>query len=593
MTMEPVGISSSHEQRLVIRDAPLVKGVINRFGSRHVPDGACYVAQNVDLSSPQKLQKRSGYKATGSGVAGLPSPTGRCSGLVDFNVSGKAHMLVAAYPNGGIYYLTSPESPSGWGSATINAGPTGGALGFTKSEISMFQGNDLLWILPGDGLPVHALAVDGTMTNCGDEVKSPPLSAVDGTYLLERVWLLVGTQLHWSKLIPTKADLDPPDAFQRTATEVGVDGGFVNLSTERGARPVAIRTWRDRSLICFFEDHIEEIIVDSSNPVNSVRNVLEAEVGCLSRKSIVAVGDVMYFLASDGRYRSLSQTITGAQRGIISTPFSEVIREELPGRLNFAHADKVRAVLHRSALWVFYPRDSATDLSHAVVYSFETQTWVTVPAEYADAFSQVIVSTIDSKERTMFAMGSTRASLFRFKDGLYSDDGAEIEIDVQTKAYDLALPEIEKRPTDGRWRVFGDVNAEGSFSVRTSDDDDWTVVSKAQVGVNADASFPLDDPTDFALVDPDDFPLIDAVPQRKTVAFTIPDKDTNDNSDVPFGDWLLSITDDDLPLYDAAWGVNRGPTVQMRFTERSTKNFSVEFYAMVCQLWNWEGDDGE
>lgn len=589
MTMEPLGIGTRNETRAVLRDMVLAGGCVNRFGARHVPDGACYVAQNVDLSTPQKLPKRSGYVASGSGASGLPGGSTRCAGLVDFNVTGKGQMLVAAYPGSqsGIFYLTSPESPSGWGRATVDAGPVTGNLSISDPEVVMFQGNGLLWILPGSGRSVHAMSVDGKITDCGDEVKSPPLSAVDGTYLLERVWLLVNDQLHWSRLLPAKENLDPPDAFQRTQTEVGVSGGFVHLSTERGARPVALRTWRDRSLICFFEDHLEEFIVDSSNPVNSTRNVMESEFGCLSRKSIVVVGDVMYFLANDGRFRGLQQTITGAQRGIIPTPFSEAVREELPGRLNFNFAHRVQAVLHESCLKIFYPRDDAEDLSHAIIWSFETNSWVTVPAEYADSFSQVVTSNIDSSAQTLFAMGSTRTQLFRFRDGVYSDDGQAISVDVQLKAYDIGLPEIDKRPDHVRWRVYGDVGAKGTMSVRTGLGDDWMRVMSTTVAANSDSSFPLNDPDDFPLVDPDDFPLIDAIPQSTSEAAAIPD--LSGESDLPIGDGDLPITDDDLPIYDGTWGVDYGPLVQLRFEESSTKNFVVEHYAASCALRHWEG----
>ena len=353
----------------VARMAPIT-GINQKVGPRWIGDNQAVEGLNVDFDDPSRPARRKGYRPIYAGSTGLSSSSLRLVLLNYLDTGQTSRLLVTGAEQGGVFYITSPDSASGWSEALTDAGAS---LNLNVDAPKAFQSNDMLWIIPGGGVPVHTLKVDGKLIDTGNVNGSPPLGAADGTHFLERVWFLArapdGTsRLYWSKLIPVAGDLSPtPTAFVRDNSDDGTAGGFLTLSPQQGGDPVSVRPWRQESLICFFKNQIEEVVVLSSNPLGSSRKQIENRIGCGSRDSIVQVGDEMYFLDQYGEYRALRINQLGSLQGVVPKPLSEIVAGELHANLNKRYMHRVRAEWFDGYIYLFYPRGSAQWPTHCLV----------------------------------------------------------------------------------------------------------------------------------------------------------------------------------------------------------------------------------
>jgi hypothetical protein len=572
---------------VIIPDVPLTGGVRNDRSARFLELNEAFELKNIDVRDPSVLLKRYGYTASLIGTTGMSNVTLPRAFLADFDAAVTARLFVTALSGfgGAVYFTVDPTSFSGWTRAPVSKAPTGGATGHNldvaRSPCPYFQGSDLLWIMPAQGTNVHVLTISGGLVDCGSSVNSPPSGAVDGAYLLERAWFLRDDRLYWSKLLPVEGDLTPsPSAFITELPFTGSSGGYVTLSPQKGASAVALKPWRNVSLICFFRNHIEEVIVDPSNPVNSVRNILEPGIGALSRRAIWTFGTEMIFLDNQYNLRSLAETISGESRGIPRVePLNEKIRAEFPGRLNKAAVDKVQVVLVEGRIGLFYPRDTDTEARHAVWYDPENRVWEMVPAEYGHAFADLLVSDIRGQEDLWAISASGNFALYRF-DTSTSDNGTAITAEATMRAWDLGEPWLDKLPNFGIVEVEGDVGTALETWMRTDMHQSFERVRISTVPVAAGSEFPLVYPEDFPLTYPADFPLTYVAPGVFRDRFSIERRNTGD---IPLKAATLPVYMRDLPLY-GTYGVNRGATLQVKLRESSTKPLKVHLYRFFCTL---------
>jgi hypothetical protein len=546
----------------------LFGGFANRTGPRRITQNQAVELFNCHVSVASQIAKRSGYIVTEAGSVGMTSSALRGSGIFDFNVGVAARIMVVTVPNGtdgGVYFIVDPESKTGWSEALVEK-IVGGepdsdySLTVGNDETPMFQGNDLLWILPDGTLNVHVLTSSGYLIDLGNEAKSPPKNAVDGVYMLERVWLLRGDELHWSKLLPVEIDLTPdPIAFPKTGT--GGGGGLIHLSPHLGAHPVGLSVWQDQTIVVLFRDHIEEVIVDSSNPINGSRNVIESNYGCVSRMAKWALGNQIIFLDNEHNIRGLSKTITGSQKGMLSRPLSDPIKNEFPGRLNRKYAHKVRFAVLDGVLRVFYPRDAAQECSHAIDYDTATEIWVAGPHELGHKIGATMTSDIRGSEPEMFSLNGDKDTevfkVYRWDKGLFGDDGSNIKLRPTLRAWDLGVPQAPKQPVWMRTVASGGIGASVTTRVRTNLANSFTDIETTAVVAAAPTDFPLSCPP--SITDPDDFPITDAISKIT---------ESREDVDIP------TTEDDDI--------------VQLQFEEDSTKECVIESYQLAVAVGNVE-----
>ena len=292
--------------------------------------------------------------------------------------------------------------------------------------------------------------------------------------------------------------------------------GRLQLSPNNGGGAVAVRPWNEASLICFFTNCIEEVLVFPSSPQGgSERRVIESRWGCGSRGSVVTIGLNMYYLDQYGFYRALAQTITGAQAGNADTPLSDPIADELPGRLNMAAISKVQAIAFKDKLYIAYPRDNATQARHVAVYSLARQRWEGY-WRLARPVGKWVVSPIrGSGDELWYTDASTgtniAAKVYRMFPGTYLDDGIGYHYRESSKALDFGQPECDKRVHAVHVEVNGDPGATATVSIQADEDGiDKQFENELVVEGIAGNSFPLTS-ADYTMTAAS-FPLMDPLP---------------------------------------------------------------------------------
>lgn len=560
-----------HEDEIVLMDQPF-SGVNNRWRTpRKIGDTESPELANVSLKDQSRPSKRDGYKEVESGHAVFSPGALRGSLLAELDVGPASRLLVAGFPGGKTYRTHSPNG-AGWDEALVTEDATGAvsrSLDVTTDMAKAVQGNDLLWLLtPGTGTTIHVMDTSGEWTDCGGDLRSPPVNAADGVYMLSRLWLVAGTRLYWSKLLPTMEDLVPEAlAFDTTNAVTSGEGGFIELSPEQSGEAVAVVGWRDESLIVFFKNQIEQIIVNPGDPLGSTRKRLEGRIGCIARDSVVQVGDDIYFMDQYGQYRSLRRNELGNDQGVVQLPVSELFRQEMPRNLNLRYAYRTQAKLVEEFLYVCYPPKGSDSPNTLMVMDLGRNT-ITGPWTLADSQSRLMVSDIEGNGFRLYGLdGGVQSRVYRFFDGRYTDNGTAIESKVTSKAFDMGVPQSDKHLAWYDVEFLGEPGAVAALDVRTSENDEWTTLRTAPVLTVGESDWPLTD-ADFPLTAAS-FPLVDSPAKVTTMKGTIEESYTGN---LPLYDQNLPITEADLPIYGAG-GAPAGRVVQWRVRNATNESY--------------------
>jgi hypothetical protein len=531
---------------------------------------------NVDLTDQARPAKRDGFREVESGHSAFSPSTKRGIILSELDVGLNSRLLVAGF-SGSKVYTTHAPSGAGWTEARVVEDKTGEIdtpLSITTDRAKCIQGNDLLWLVtPTTGTNIHAMDTEGDWFNLAGDDRSPPSDAVDGVYMLARMWFIAGARLYWSKLLPTKADMLPvPDAFNQSNTGDDNGAGFIEMSPEHSADPVAIISWQQQSLIIFYKNQIEEVFVNSASPLASTRRRLEGRYGCGARDSIVQVGTDIFFLDQFGQYRSLRRNELGANEGVVSLPVSELFRAELPGNLNPDTAYTSQAELLDEFLYLTYPSKGSLTPDRWMVMDLGRNT-ISGPWSMAKSMSRLLVSDIEGGAHRLYGLDGTitpaASRVYRFFDGLFTDAGTAITFRPSSKAHDLTVSQSDKSLEWYDVEFIGNVGAVGALQVRTSENDAYTTVRTKAVECSGVCDFPLTNAADFPLTDAGDFPLNDDPPKITTMKGCF--EETHDG-DLPLYDQNLPVTEADLPI-DAGGGVNPGRVVQWRILNETDKSY--------------------
>ena len=521
----------------IFRSEPYVGGVVSRYAPQFLNDNQASRLINVDLDDITRPKLRDGYLILGDSTSAMETDIDasllakRIAGFGNLHTSTGTKLFFIAIDNGGsgeCYTRTNVGSGGAWVEALLDATPSDVSFAVNTNDALVFQANDGLVVLPDSGTKPVVLDPSGVLYSGDGGANNnlePPSGVVDGCYMLNRVWLFKqGTassppEMHYSLLLPTIGTAWN-QAFNTTGEEVSQSiAGRLQLSPNNGGLAVAVRPWNEASLMCFFTNCIEEVLVFSSSPQGgSERRVIESRWGCGSRGSVVAIGLNMYYMDQFGFYRSLSQTVTGAQAGNADIPLSDPIADELPNRVNKAQLSKVQAIAFKDKLYVAYPRDSATESYHVAVHSLSRHVWEGI-WELARPVGKWVVSSIrGSGDELWFSDGSTSTDpahispkLYRFFSGTYLDNGEAVFYSESSKALDFDQPECDKRVHAVHVEINGQPGATAVVSIQGDEDgvenefENPLTVS----GVGA-SSFPLTS-SSFEL-NAADFPLTDPVP---------------------------------------------------------------------------------
>lgn len=511
---------------LIWRSQPLSGGLNNRYQTQYIQDDQASELFNVDLDDVTRPKARDGYLILGGSTAAMQASIN--SGLLSKRIAGVAYLhttfntkkLFIAIDDGSsgrCYWRTDVSASGYWTEAMVT---TTLSFAVNTADAPVFQVNDGLMIIPEAATNVHTMDKDGNLYDGGNTNTSPPRGAVDGCAFLSRAWLLKqGTtanpvELHYSKLLPSPSA--PSTQWGRDGTTVSpLLAGRLQLAADRGGQAVAVKPWNELSLMVFFNNCIEEILVFNDAPqFGSIRRVIEDGIGCCSRDSVLAVGQEMFFADQFGQVRSLQQTVNAAQAGVVALPLSEPIANELPGKLNQVYRHKIRSIKFRDRMFVAYPRMESTEANAVAVFHLGRRIWESIWTLKHPVGRWVISDIRGSGDDLWYSDGSTATgrdvnigpALYRFFPGTYSDNGFAIQYKETSKAFDFGVPEADKLWDGYEAEARGTSGSTMETAIRFDEDSGFKDLEGAVVVAAPGSSFPIL-ASDFPLT-PSDFPLI-------------------------------------------------------------------------------------
>jgi hypothetical protein len=151
--------------------------------------------------------------------------------------------------------------------------------------------------------------------------------------------------------------------------------GNYRIASGGADRVVAIQPFSEDNLVVFNRNTIHLIRGVTGALEETVVQEITREVGCLARKSVVQVGNQIFFLSDNGVYAVRFEDLYNL-RGA-SIPLSESI-DPIIKRINKDYAYKSVAIYHDNRYYISVPLDSSTVNNTILVYNFLNNGWESV-----------------------------------------------------------------------------------------------------------------------------------------------------------------------------------------------------------------------
>lgn len=345
--------------------------------------------------------------------------------------------------------------------------------GFTTGlETNFAIANNKLYITNGTE-NIHSW--DGTSVTTNSSLTDLGASIPSGKYLIwwKNYMFLAGATALSGTSYPSRvwfSNLGDPDTWT-----TGTDYFDVNLSdgqpiTGIGVLEDYLVIFKEKSIWVMTGDSPADWKISSSN--NNLVNVFNG-VGCVSHRSIVQVGNDLWFLSDDG-IRSLRRNAEGTtpQMGIVSADIQTTIDS-----INPSASDKACAMLFNKRVYFAIPTGSST--YNDVVMVADTRItkenidnphpWVKYTGWNASVFE---VYEPSNTRQLYFGEGSGDSLTFQAETGT-NDNSAAIDFDWKSRQIDLQAPDMRK--TARFIWAHGETSGDNDVTVSSSDDNSvWT-----------------------------------------------------------------------------------------------------------------------
>ena len=280
--------------------------------------------------------------------------------------------------------------------------------------------NNLLFILNGTDRIRYSNGAF-SITTFGSGSDDPPLAKI-GVFLKERMFLV---------------DENNPSRIRYSAAGDTTDFPAANdipINEDDGQRIMALVAFKN-DLLVFKEQSIWTLAMEGADPVSDwAVSSVDANYGTLSTNSVQLVGGDIVFLDQFGKVRSLIRTqLDTLQPG--ARPFSDTVRPTLD-TLNRAQISKVAAAVWEDDYLLAFPANSSTYNDTVIVYNTRQKSWVEYTGWSISSWTRHEVSNV-------FYLIGGEASADSLSYQCYkgnSDNGTDIDFDLQTREYTLDFP---------------------------------------------------------------------------------------------------------------------------------------------------------
>jgi hypothetical protein len=512
--------------KAIWRSEPLLGGLNNRVGPQYLSDQQASVLENVDLKDPSRPKVRDGYATIGSAqtdiLAALLDNRINSLGVLSPTGATATSMFITIPDAGSGRTYRTTDTTTGWDDAlTVAPDATPGQQydPGAAEDIPTAQLADCYYLL--GSTPAAIDTANGVVRSSNTDdilgtAGSPPHNGVDICSMLGRGWIFTNACiLCYSKFNPAAATINS-DWARLGIFSPTTGAGRLEVSPNSSQVARGLLPWNETSLLLFYDNSIEQVVVSITDPfTDSARRVIEPRFGLIARRAKAVLGQEVFFMDQYGSVRTLGQTVNAEQSGVASLPLSEAIAAELPGRLNFAAASKVHFVIKREKLYVYFPRDTATQCNARAVYNLAYRMWESIDL-LGHAHGHAVVSDIRGDGANGFEMfvtngessGTVVSRVYRTDTGSYTDAGSTIVYREYGKALTFGSPEAEKLYAAVEAGFIGDQGVEVQVVVQVDEAGITEPLAPNYViPVTGTSDFPLTS-SSFPLL-PSSFPLVD------------------------------------------------------------------------------------
>jgi len=366
---------------------------------------------DVDISTPGRRKKRKGYE-----IIGNDAGSDQVNALADFKPEGGTHLLLHRAGTN----LRSWSGSGNW--ADIDTGLVSGA------QANIIQAFNLAMVLQGGGGNVHSY--DGsTLTDEGNTNADPPLTT-HGVWLQNRLFLAGNSS---NPLYLYYSDPLDPQTFDRGANVVKFDEGF-------GADINGVVDWNKNTIVVATDKNIHVLDISDATPSNWSRELISPNFGCAAFRTLIRVGNDVWYLGQDAKVRSVLRTQQDAIRGG-DNPVTEAIESFLVD-IDKTKLDESVAVFYNEAYYLSIPITGSSRNTHVIKVDTQTQ-GITIYKNWS-VQDWAVSKLVGSEERLYGGESQADTKLYRFETGT-SDNGTAIEYNETTKRIDFGQPGKDKR----------------------------------------------------------------------------------------------------------------------------------------------------
>lgn len=388
------------------------RGTDNRNHPTELQDGYAADLEDVDIQTMGKATSRPGYTL----IANNDGTTVRIVGLSDFNPEGGTQVLLRVKGQ-------ALQKWTGSGSWSTISSP------FTSDLINdIVVAKNIAYFLNGTD---NVMSYDGTtVTDEGNNGTTNPPKSTHGEWMINRLFLAGNTS---NPSIVYFSDSLAPSTFNQATNRLSINVG--DNYPIRG-----LKKFRQYSLLVFKTRGVFIVDVSNATPSNWTIDPLDTEFGCIAKRTIVQVGNDIWFLANDLHVRSILRSQLDKAMGA-SLPITYEVQAWID-RITATSVTNACAAYFKNKYWLFVPMDGATHNSHAIVYDFIQKGW----ALYRNHnILSAGLSTIEGTNTLRLYGGESQntALVYRMFDGT-SDNGTAVAFLLETKREDFGTPHLDK-----------------------------------------------------------------------------------------------------------------------------------------------------
>lgn len=420
-------MAAVNENEIFVIRRDISGGINSRLHGSEIEDNQVTNLINVDLRTPGLSDKRAGSSL----IEDLGNDAGTAA--IGFNPAGGTNEVIVTHG-------LSVEGYTGAGSFTTHYTSLASSAECTIIKIGESGEGDVLAIQTGQGNALrmnqsHAFQDLGSTAGTGTD--SPPQSLVNLWYR-NRWWVLKSNLLYWSAAF---------SADYSAAFDTLNDTFNIPVGQER-----ALVGLRDEGILCFGEDEVWGIN-PSTTPVGTDKPEKILDIGCVANKSVVQVGNDVFYMAVDGvrgLFRSQQDKLQLGQTYPLSWPLKTELAE-----INFAHVSKAVAIFFDNIYLIALPKDTSTYNNVVWAYFPQSNSWSVWEGWNVGAWAKVRFE----GHEVLFYIDSNDGSVYQCLTGT-TDNGTVITYTEEGRKEDIGQPLQRKNGGEFFLRVLstGDVD---------------------------------------------------------------------------------------------------------------------------------------